>query len=376
MLMREVLGQYPTGVAVITAIADDGEALAMVVGTFSSVSLDPPLVGFMPMKTSYVFGRMRSATGFVVNLLAHDQEVLCRELTRSIPNKLDEVAWTPSETIGAPILPETLAYVECTFHSVLEGGDHYIVLGEVLHLESKRSESPLIFLQGGFGGFMPPAFLRSTDQELARAVSTAQRYEREIAEIANSMRAVVEVFARIGHDAAVVATTDPEAEYSGQFLGARYPLAPPFGEHFIALGGDEDEWFARARGMGSEDVEHFRQRLDLVRRQGWTYTISDPERSAELFDAAREYADRPLPASQRRVAMSAVEAKPAYPIDVLEDDATAPVGAVIAPVLGDGGTARFAVRARLGGRSMSGAELKLLGDQLMTNCELIAQKVT
>lgn len=374
--MRDVLGQYPTGVAVVTAIAGDGEALAMVVGTFSSVSLDPPLVSFMPMKTSFVFDRMRNASGFVVNVLAHDQEVLCRELARPVPHKLEHIDWKPSAEIGAPILPDVLAHIECSSHSVLEGGDHFIVLGEVLNLQTHRAESPLIFLQGGFGGFAPPAFMHVTDQELARAVATAQHAQHDIEQIAEELDAVVEVFARIGQDAALVASSNAKADQFGEFLGARYPVIPPFGEHFIASQeGDEGNWFSRVYGMAEADMEHFRARLSLIRNQKWSFTVADFDCSSELFDAVRDYADRPLPISHRRLARSAAEARPAFPIEVPGDSEKHRIAMVLAPVNDFDGKARFVVRVRFGGREMSGAELREIGERLVAHCDRLASQL-
>ena len=79
-LFRETLGHYPTGVAVVTAIAENGKPVGMVVGTFSSVSLDPPLIAFFPASTSNSFKQLRTASTFAVNVLAADQEPLCRRL--------------------------------------------------------------------------------------------------------------------------------------------------------------------------------------------------------------------------------------------------------------------------------------------------------
>src|SRR4051794_20153480 len=88
---RETLGHYPTGVAVVTAMAEDGDPAGMVVGTFSSVSLDPPLIAFFPARDSWSFGRLRTANAFCVNVLASDQEPLCRQLATGGAGKFDGV---------------------------------------------------------------------------------------------------------------------------------------------------------------------------------------------------------------------------------------------------------------------------------------------
>ena len=72
---REVLGSYPTGVAIVSCMDENGMPVGMVIGSFTSVSLDPPLIAYLPMKSSRTFARMRGATTFCVNILAADQEV-------------------------------------------------------------------------------------------------------------------------------------------------------------------------------------------------------------------------------------------------------------------------------------------------------------
>src|SRR4051812_1520426 len=102
---RETLGNYPTGVAVVTAVAADGNPAGMVVGTFSSVSLDPPLIAFFPARTSGSFARLRTAQAFCVNVLASDQEPLCRRLATGGADKFDGIRWTPGP-LGSPILED------------------------------------------------------------------------------------------------------------------------------------------------------------------------------------------------------------------------------------------------------------------------------
>src|ERR1700689_2733336 len=89
VLFRETLGHYPTGVAVVTAVAGDGTPVGMVVGTFSSVSLDPPRIAFSPAASWKSFQRLKTAAAFAVNVLAADQEPLCRQLATSAPDKFE-----------------------------------------------------------------------------------------------------------------------------------------------------------------------------------------------------------------------------------------------------------------------------------------------
>jgi flavin reductase (DIM6/NTAB) family NADH-FMN oxidoreductase RutF len=151
-LFRQVLGSYPTGVSVVTALGEDGNPVGMVVGTFTSVSLDPPLVGFLPDKKSTTWPQIEAAGRFCVNVLASDQQEVCRQVSAKGPEKFVGVDYALSQH-GLPIIAGSIATIECGLHSVVEAGDHWIVLGAVLALEITRDEDPLLFHRGRYGGF-------------------------------------------------------------------------------------------------------------------------------------------------------------------------------------------------------------------------------
>lgn len=149
---RRVLGHYPTGVCVVTAAGEDGEPVGMVVGSFTSVSLDPPLVAFFPAKSSGSWPRIERVGKFCVNVLASDQKSLCRQLAAPGPDKFSGVSHRVSAN-GSPILDGVVAWIDCSLHAVHEAGDHYIVLGRVVALEVDRPDRPLLFFQGSYGEF-------------------------------------------------------------------------------------------------------------------------------------------------------------------------------------------------------------------------------
>ena len=151
---RTILGHYPTGVCVITAMGDDGKPIGMAVGSFTSVSLSPPLVAFFPDKKSSSWPRIEKAGKFCVNILADDQEWLCRRFAARMEDKFADVSHRLSGA-GLPILDNVVAWIDCTLHAVHEAGDHYIVLGEVHALDIERPARPLLFFQGGYGQFSP-----------------------------------------------------------------------------------------------------------------------------------------------------------------------------------------------------------------------------
>lgn len=151
-LYRDVLGNYPTGVVVVTAIDTEGNPAGMAVGSFTSVSLDPPLVAFLPDKSSTSFPKIRTADGFCVNVLSSDQEDLCRAFAVRGGDKFAGVDWKPT-TSGAPRLEGVAAWVDCELESIIEAGDHYIVIGRVLELQASGADLPLVFFRGTYGHF-------------------------------------------------------------------------------------------------------------------------------------------------------------------------------------------------------------------------------
>jgi flavin reductase (DIM6/NTAB) family NADH-FMN oxidoreductase RutF len=152
-IFRQVLGAYPTGVCVVSALDSTGKPVGMVVGTFTSVSLEPPLVGFLPDKKSSTWPQIAAAGHFCVNVLASDQQEICRQLAAKGPEKFIGVDFAISEH-GLPVIANAIAKVECSIHSITDAGDHYFVLGNVLGLEHTREGDPMLFYRGRYGGFV------------------------------------------------------------------------------------------------------------------------------------------------------------------------------------------------------------------------------
>jgi 3-hydroxy-9,10-secoandrosta-1,3,5(10)-triene-9,17-dione monooxygenase reductase component len=149
---RQVLGHYPTGVVVVTAMAADGEPAGLAIGSFTSVSLDPPLVAFFPDKSSSSWPRIESAGTFCVNILGEDQEDVCRVFASKGTDKFASIGWRPGRT-GAPVINDVIAWIECEIERIDDAGDHWIVLGRVVDLEVGHSGGPLLFFRGGYGRY-------------------------------------------------------------------------------------------------------------------------------------------------------------------------------------------------------------------------------
>ena len=151
---RRVLGHYPTGVTVVTGVADDGPA-GLAIGSFGSVSLEPPLVMFCPGKSSNSWPVIEASGSFCVNVLAEDQAAVSSLFAGRDPDKFAGISWSTRVT-GSPVIEGCLAWIDCTIETVHEGGDHWIVVGRVADLGVGRPDSgPLIFLKGGYGAVGP-----------------------------------------------------------------------------------------------------------------------------------------------------------------------------------------------------------------------------
>ena len=149
---RKVLGHFPSGVTVVTA-AVDGVASGMTIQSFVSISLDPPLVAFVPAKDSASWLVMRESDSFCVNILTVAQQELCMTMASKDEDKFAGVDWGLGET-GSPVLAGSLAWIDCRTEAVHSAGDHEIVVGRVVKLEAPdNGGDPLLFFKGGFGTF-------------------------------------------------------------------------------------------------------------------------------------------------------------------------------------------------------------------------------
>ncbi|MFF1305800.1 flavin reductase family protein [Streptomyces sp. NPDC058307] len=145
--LRTVCGNFATGVTVITTGGPEDGA-ATTVNSFTSVSLDPPLVLFCLHRQSRLRPVLQKARGFVVNFLTRDQEGLAWRFAGRESARLAEVPHHRSAR-GLPVLTEALAFLECRVAEEYDGGDHAILVGEVTALGASGAQAdPLVFYQG------------------------------------------------------------------------------------------------------------------------------------------------------------------------------------------------------------------------------------
>lgn len=150
-LFRNVLGHFPTGVTAVTAVNND-KPVGMAIGSFTSVSLEPPLVAFLPGKDSSSWKEIREAGSFCVNVMGQDQMEVCGVMASRVEDKFADVEWSAAPS-GSPIIEGSIAYIDCEIEAIHDGGDHDIVVGRVLELEVMESKQPLVFYQGNYGSF-------------------------------------------------------------------------------------------------------------------------------------------------------------------------------------------------------------------------------
>lgn len=154
--MRNVLGHFATGVVAITGLDPaDGTPTGLAANSFTSVSLDPPLVAFCVAESSTSWPRVRAAQHYTVNILSDGQEHVCRRLSARGAEKFLGLGWSPSPC-GAPVLDGSLAWMEAELAGEYPAGDHTIVVSRVRHLAASDL-APLLFFRGAYGGVAHPA---------------------------------------------------------------------------------------------------------------------------------------------------------------------------------------------------------------------------
>jgi 3-hydroxy-9,10-secoandrosta-1,3,5(10)-triene-9,17-dione monooxygenase reductase component len=146
---RDVFGHFATGVTIITAM-DGDEPVGMAANSFTSLSLDPPLVLFCVAHSSSTWPRIEGAGVFAVNILGEGHEDLCRLFAQKGADRFGATPWRNGVS-GSPVLEEAIAYLDCTFEAEYPGGDHKIVVGRVLDVDVRDDARPLLFYKGMYG---------------------------------------------------------------------------------------------------------------------------------------------------------------------------------------------------------------------------------
>jgi 3-hydroxy-9,10-secoandrosta-1,3,5(10)-triene-9,17-dione monooxygenase reductase component len=145
------MGHFATGVTIVTADGADGP-VGMACNSFTSVSLDPPLVLYCAAKSSSTWPLLHAVPHFAVNVLAEDAEAVCRIFATKGVDRFEGVNHHRAST-GSPILADALAYIDCETQDEHDAGDHVIVIGRVVELGYATEGKPLLFYRGGYGRY-------------------------------------------------------------------------------------------------------------------------------------------------------------------------------------------------------------------------------
>ncbi|MEA5456781.1 flavin reductase [Sinomonas sp. JGH33] len=315
---RQVLGRYPTGVALISSAEADGTPVGMVVGTFTSVSLDPPLVAFLPARTSTTWPRIRATGRFAVNVLGAGQEDVCRAFSSKTGSKYENVPWHPSVS-GTPFLERSVAWLDCTIEDVMDAGDHEIVLGRVDTMDIASPDLPLLFFQGGYGRFTPHS-MAVAGPDLARELALVDSARLSMEALAGRLGCDCLAGARVRDEFVLLASAGPgRTEWIPSVVGRRVTAAAPFGRTAMAWAEDADieRWIAASETLTRPEAYAL---LDRIRARGYSVSVG-----------AGEFGPTTPPSAVRDVMDPGAEA--------LGARAEAKVHSISAPVFGPDGTA-------------------------------------
>lgn len=338
--LRGALGQYPTGVVVVTGVTPSGQSVAMVVGTFTSVSLDPPLVGFLPTKSSQSYARLKECTHLCFNVLSHAQDALCRKLSSKDADKFNGVSWVPGVT-GSPIIEGCVAWFEGSVESITEAGDHDFVLVRVVAFDVPNPELPLLFFQGSFGKFNSSSFVMPNETALLPVITEIERHRHLLEDLSKQLGREIVVFAPIADELVIAASAGTEPNRTTSIVGRRFPFSPPFGS--LLVGDSEfDSWFARLHTK-SDTKEMWQRKLTLARERGWSVALLSDDHP-ELDRLIEEFSRGPhTPNLQRRLLNVMQQLGDAYePVDS-EIRGDSQFRMISVPVTNAGGVGRFLI---------------------------------
>lgn len=151
---RNALGRFATGVTIITTTAGNDEPIGLTANSFSSVSLDPPLLLFCLDRESFSFGHFEQSEHFAVNILSADQEDISSHFARPSEDKWRHVDYDLCG-VGCPSFSDALAIFECKTHAVYDGGDHVIIVGKVVDFTHRADGEPLLYHRGRYARIAP-----------------------------------------------------------------------------------------------------------------------------------------------------------------------------------------------------------------------------
>lgn len=342
-LFRQVMGQYPTGVVVITATAADGSPVGMTVGSFTSVSLDPCMVAFLPDRNSGSWKALREAgTSFGVNVLAADQEWICRQVAVRKQDKFEGVAWRTSPT-GNPLIEGCVAFIDCETSAIHPAGDHDIVVGEVKTAAAQRQANSLLFYQGGYGSFRPRSLAVGAAglHEQLRYIDVARPI---MDDLASRTHCEVTALAVVDGELVTAASSGRHKAFDGSTrVGHRIPFVPPVGAVPAAWGDDRTRkyWLDQIPpDAPTSRREHYERMLEQIAVRGFGFTLGH-DVGAAIEDASDHHVHGTEQVSEDELRKVIHAAHGAYNPSSLDPDGDYEFHAASVPVFRAGGEYAF-----------------------------------
>lgn len=155
-LFRDIMGNYPTGVTIVTAVTEDGTPVGLTVNSFASVSLDPQLLLWSIDHKVSSIKAFTSGGKFAVHVLAGEQQEVCGTFASRVEDRFAACEWEMSDN-GLPIIKDTFGVFECETFQTVEAGDHTIIIGKVIDLQIDKEKEPMLYHRRVFGS-VPPVF--------------------------------------------------------------------------------------------------------------------------------------------------------------------------------------------------------------------------
>lgn len=290
----------------------------------------------MPMTTSASYAKLRTAKHLVVSVLADDQLQACRTLASKDPNKFEKVSWSPSSK-GAPMIDGAVAYVHGQIDQEIEAGDHYITLLAYDKVAVNRPVTPLLFFQGGYGGFSTTGLSAHVDESMISAVRVAEASRPQLDALAEKFQCSAHALVQISPiDQTIGATSYGGSSDADERIGVRVPLIPPLGEAAVAWSPDQvDQWVSRIFPPDQDVINQYRCLAATIREQG--YAVSridhDPAGYDALGHALSEYAGGELtPARDRAVRTTIAESASFFGGSITPSDTDLDLASIVVPV--------------------------------------------
>lgn len=365
---RSVLGRFPTGVVAVTATDDHQQPVGMVVGSFTSVSLDPPLVAYLPSKSSSTYTQLRKQNRFCVSVLSDRQQDDCRDLAiKKGSDKFSAARWRASP-LGSPIYDDAVAWIDCMVEAELDVGDHYIVIGRVVDLQMGQPASPLIFHNGGYGRFSPQSRVLSAEHANLQQVRLADLARGPMEVLSTRLNTECAAMSRIDDAVVRIASVGtPTVGAAPIQVGQRLPFNAPLGALLVAW---EDEQIQRQwvfRGAADVEnglIERHLEALARVRERGWLVSLNS-EAYATLDDVLSNEPETPERLSKLRELEPRLGGPNAYDHDVLADKQLYSVRNLSAPVFDASGKVCLYISLFGLRESLAGVRILEVAEQLM-----------